>query len=84
MIGPLVPALSCPTCDWALGAQVFSPNLAMRAERISDSAFSEPDSPEVQLEPKFAKMEQRDSDVADDWDVSSDEDEATDEATPIS
>ena len=48
-----------------------------RAERGSDnSVFSEPDTPEP-LEAKFEKMEQRNSDVADDWDASSDEDDAT-------
>ena len=55
-----------------------------RAERTSgDSAFSsEAESPEPGLASKWEKIEQRDSNVADDWDASSDEDEAV-EAVPI-
>jgi len=69
---------------WAM-PRAISPNFHQRrAERTSgDSAFSsEAESPEPGHAPKWEKMEQRDSNVADDWDASSDEDEA-DEAVPV-
>jgi len=57
--------------------RMLSPVYNRMERRSGDSVFSEPDSPERSLESKFEKTEQRDSDVADAWDASSDEDEAT-------
>jgi len=69
---------------WAMPRAISPDFHQRRAERTSgDSAFSsEAESPEPGLASKWEKMEQRDSNVADDWDASSDEDEAV-EAVPI-
>jgi len=62
---------------WAMPREL-SPDRNRREERNSgDSAFdSEPETSEEPARPQFEKMEQRDSNVADDWDASSDEDDA--------
>lgn len=62
--------------------RILSPVYNRSERKSNDSIFSEPDTPERSLESNFEKTGQRDSDVADAWDASSDEDE--DEATPIS
>jgi len=63
---------------WGMPRALSPDRRGAAAERFADDdAFTDDDEPEAPPESKFERIEQRDSNVADDWDASSDEDEAT-------